>query len=137
MTRKNKNPEIKKIKLRLDSYIKSIEEDKYIPINKDNIHSIKYYNNFINNTIVVPNRDSKVFYIENTENQKGLLMIEFFLTDVSKDIIFTINRYDTETELFNQIYTSEKTNKKCKLCIYFEEKSLYQLEFINDYSWFN
>ena len=137
LTRKNKNPEIKKIKLRLDSYIKSIEEDKYIPINKDNIHSIKYYNNFINNTIVVPNRDSKVFYIENTDNQKGLLMIEFFLTDVSKDIIFTINRYDTETELFNQIYTSEKTNKKCKLCIYFEEKSLYQLEFINDYSWFN
>ena len=137
LTMKNKNPEIKKIKLRLDSYIKAIEEDKYIPINKDNIHSIKYYNNFINNTIVVPNRDSKVFYIENTEDQKGLLMIEFYLTDVSKDIIFTINRYDTETELFNQIYTSEKTNKKCKLCIYFEEKSLYQLEFINDYSWSN
>ena len=137
LTKKNKNPEIKKIKLRFDSYIKSIEEDNYIPINKDNIHSIKYYNNFINNTIVVPNRDSKVLYVENTENQRGLLMIEFYLTDVSKDIIFTINRYDTESELFNQIYTSEKTNKKCKLCIYFEEKSLYQLEFINDYSWFN
>ena len=137
LTKKSKNPEIKKIKLRLDSYIKSIEEDKYIPINKDNIHSIKYYNNFINNTITVPNRDSKVLYVENTENQRGLLMIEFYLTDVSKDIIFTLNRYDTESELFNQIYTSEKTNKKCKLCIYFEEKSLYQLEFINDYSWFN
>ena len=85
----------------------------------------------------MPNRDSKVFYIENTEDQKGLLLIEFELIDQSKDIIFTLNRYDPETDDFNQIYTTEKTNKKCRLCVYFEEKSLYQLDFNNDYSWFN
>ena len=137
LTKKTKNPEIKKIKQKFDLYMESIEEDKYIPINKENINSIKYYNNFVNNSIIVPNRDSKVFYIENIKNQKGLLLIEFYLTDSTKDIIFTLNKYDPEKELFNQIYTSEKTNKKCKLCVYFEEKSLYQLEFNNDYSWFN
>ena len=137
LTKKMKNPEIKKIKQKLDSYIKAIKSDKYISINKDNIHSLKYYHNFINNSIIVSNRDSKVFYIENTKDEKGLLLIEFYLSDTSKDITFVINRYDPDKELFNQIYASPKTNQKCKLCIYFEEKSLYQLEFINDYSWFN
>ena len=137
LTKKSKNPDIKKLRQRLEQYIKSIIEEKITQINKDNINSIKYYNNFINNSIIIPNRDSKVFYIENKENQKGLLLIEFNLIDTSKDIIFTLNRYDPENEAFNEIYASEKTNKKCKLCVYFEEKSLYQLEFINDYSWFN
>ena len=80
LTQRSKNPEIKKINKKFDLYIKSLEEDKYIPIIKDNIHSIKYYNNFIKNTIVIPNRDSRVFYIENTENQKGLLLVEYELS---------------------------------------------------------
>lgn len=46
--------------------------------------SIKYYNNFVNNTIIIPNRDSKVFYIESPENQKGLLIIEYELVDEKK-----------------------------------------------------
>ena len=137
LTKKSKNREIKNLNQKFDSYINLLKEDKYIPINKDNINSIKNYNNFPNNNIIIPNRDSKVFYIENTEDQKGLLLIEFELVDQNKDIIFTLNRYDPETDNFNQIYTSEKTNKKCKLCVYFEEKSLYQLDFNNDYSWFN
>ena len=137
LTKKSKNRDIKNLNQEFDSYLNSLNEDKYIPINKDNINSIKYYNNFPNNNIIVPNRDSKVFYIENTEDQKGLLLIEFELIDQSKDIIFTLNRYDPETDDFNQIYTTEKTNKKCRLCVYFEEKSLYQLDFNNDYSWFN
>ena len=137
LTKKSKNPNIKKLNQKFDIYINSLREDKYIPINKDNINSIKYYNNFVNNTITIPNRGSKVFYIENTENQRGLLLIEFELVDQTKDIIFTLNRYDPETDNFNQIYTSEKTNKKCKLCVYFEEKSLYQLDFNNEYSWLN
>ena len=137
LTKKSKNPTLKKLNQKFDIYINSLKEDKYIPINKDNINSIKYYNNFVNNTITIPNRASKVFYIENTENQRGLLLIEFELVDQTKDIIFTLNRYDPETDNFNQIYTSEKTNKKCKLCVYFEEKSLYQLDFNNEYSWLN
>ena len=137
LTQRSKNPEIKKINKKFDLYIKSLEEDKYIPINKDNINSIKYYNNFIKNTIVIPNRDSRVFYIENTENQKGLLLVEYELEDETKDIIFSIGRYDLEKDDFNQIYTSDKTNKKCKLCVYFEEKSLYQITFDNEYSWLN
>ena len=137
LTEKSKNKDIKNLNQKFDIYINSLKKDKYISINKDNINSIKYYNNFANNIIVIPNRDSKVFYIENTEDQKGLLLIEFELLDQTKDIIFTLNRYDPETDNFNQIYTSEKTNKKCKLCVYFEEKSLYQLDFNNEYSWFN
>ena len=137
LTKKSKNSEIKKIKEKLDLYLTSFTENKCIPINPDIISGIKYYCNFTKNSTIVPNRDSKVYYIENPENQKGLLYIEFFLDDTSKDIIFTISRYDTEKEEFNPIYNSEKINKKCKLCIYFEEKSLYQLEFNNEYSWLN
>ena len=137
LSKNSKNKEIKEIKEKLESYIKSIEEGKNIQINSSNIYQIKYYNNFSNNKITVKNRDSKVFYIQNDENQKGLLLIEFFLTDEKKDIIFTLSRYDLKSDDFEEIYTTEKSGKKCKLCVYFDEKSLYQLEFNNEYSWLN
>ena len=137
LTKKSKNKEIKLIKEKLESYVTSMQEGKNTTINSNNINQIKYYNNFSNNKIIVKNRDSKVFYIENPENQKGLLLIEFFLTDEKKDIIFTLSRYDSKSDDFSEIYTTDKSNKKCKLCIYFDEKSLYQLEFNNEYSWLN
>ena len=137
LSKNSKNKEIKEIKEKLESYIKSIEEGKNIQINSSNIYQIKYYNNFSNNKITVKNRDSKVFYIQNDENQKGLLLIEFFLTDEKKDIIFTLSRYYLKSDDFEEIYTTEKSGKKCKLCVYFDEKSLYQLEFNNEYSWLN
>ena len=133
----SKNKEIKEIKEKLELYISSIEEGKSIEINSNKINQIKYYNNFSNNKVTVKNRDSKIFYIQNNENQKGILLIEFYLTDEKKDIIFTLSRYDLAEDDFNQIYTTEKINKKCKICIYFDEKSLYQLEFNNEYSWLN
>ena len=137
LTKKSKNKEIKTIKEKLESYITSMQEGKNTTINSNNINQIKYFNNFSNNKTIIKNRDSKVFYIENPENQKGFLLIEFFLTDEKKDIIFTLSRYDLKSDDFNQIYTTDKSNKKCKLCIYFDEKSLYQLEFNNEYSWLN
>ena len=119
LAKKSKNSSIKKIVEKLDLYLNSIKDNKCIPINADNISGIKYYSNFTPNSSIIPNRESKIFYIENTENQKGLLYIEFYLDDKNKDIIFTINRYDTEKEEFNQIYTSERINKKCKfICIW-------------------
>ena len=47
----------KNLNQKFDSYLNSLNEDKYIPINKDNINSIKYYNNFPNNNIIVSNSD--------------------------------------------------------------------------------
>ena len=137
LTKNSKSYEIKEIKEKLDLYITSVEQDKNISINPSKINQIKYYNNFSNNTSIVPNRDTKVFYVQNRENEKGLLLIEFFLTDEKKDIIFTLSRYNLETDDFNEIYTTDKINKKCKICVYFDEKSLYQLEFNNEYSWIN
>ena len=137
LSKNSKNKEIKEIKEKLELYISSIEERKNIPIKSNKLNQIKYYNNFSNNKITIKNRDSKVFYIQSEENQKGILIIEFFLTDEKKDIIFTLSRYDLKSDDFTQIYTTEKLNKKCKLYIYFEEKSLYQLEFNNEYSWLN
>ena len=137
LSKNSKNKEIKEIKEKLESYIESIEKGKNITINSSKINQIKYYNNFSNNIITIKNRDSKVFYIQNDKNQKGILIVEFFLTDEKKDIIFNLSRYDLSSDDFNQIYTTDKINKKCKLCIYFEEKSLYQLEFNNEYSWLN
>ena len=137
LSKNSKNKEIKEIKEKLDTYIKSIEEGKNIQISSSNINQLKYYNNFSNNKITVKNRDSKVFYIQSDENKKGLLLIEFFLTDEKKDIIFTLSRYDLKSDDFEEIYTTEKSGKKCKLCVYFDEKSLYQLEFNNEYSWLN
>ena len=137
LSKNSKNKEIKEIKEKLETYIKSIEEGKNIQISSSNINQLKYYNNFSNNKITVKNRDSKVFYIQNDENKKGLLLIEFFLTDEKKDIIFTLSRYDLKSDDFEEIYTTDKSGKKCKLCVYFDEKSLYQLEFNNEYSWLN
>ena len=125
------------MKEKLSLYISSINNDKYIPVNIEKINSIKYYNNFSKNSIIVPNRDNKILYIENNEDQKGLLFVEFYLTEENKDIIFRINRYDRATDDFKQVYDTGKINKKCKLCVYFEEKSLYQIEFDNKYSWIN
>ena len=137
LTKNSKSLEIKEIKEKLNLYITSIEENKNITINPSKINHIKYYNNFSNNKSIVSNRDTKVFYVQNRENEKGLLLIEFFLTDEKKDIIFTLSRYDLGTDDFSEIYTTDKINKKCKICVYFDEKSLYQLEFNNEYSWIN
>ena len=64
-------------------------------------------------------------------------MIEFYLTNENKDIIFKINKYEPSSNDFKNVYNTGKLNKKCNLCIYFEEKSLYQIEFDNKYSWMN
>ena len=137
LTKKSKNKTIKSLNEKLNLYISAINEDKYIPINIDEINNIKYYSNFSKNTIVVPNRDSRILYVENNEDQRGLLMIEFYLTEENKDIIFRINRHDSTLDEFKEIYDTGKLNKKCKLSVYFEEKSLYQIEFDNKYSWIN
>ena len=122
LTKKSKNKEIKTIKEKLESYITSMQEGKNTTINSNNINQIKYFNNFSNNKIIIKNRDSKVFYIENPENQKGLLLIEFFLTDEKKDIIFTLSRYNLKSDDFIEIYTIYKSKKKFKLSIYFDKK---------------
>ena len=137
LTKKSKNKTIKSLNEKLNLYISAINDDKYIPINIDEINNIKYYSNFSKNTIVVPNRDSRILYVENNEDQKGLLLIEFYLTEENKDIIFRINRHDPTLDEFKEIYDTGKLNKKCKLSVYFEEKSLYQIEFDNKYSWIN
>ena len=137
LSNKSKNKELKSIKNRLNSYISTIDEDKLIPIKLGKIDNLKYYNNFSENTFIVPNRDSKILYIENNEDQKGLLFIDFYLTEENKDIIFKLNRYDPDNDEFKPVYNTGKINKKCKLVVYFEEKSLYQLEFDNSYSWLN
>ena len=137
LSKKSKSKVIKSIKEKLSSYIDSINEDKYITIDTEHINSIKYYNNFSKNSIVVPNRDTSLFYIQNNEDQKGLLFIEFYLTDEKKDIIFKLSKYDPKEDDFVEIYDSGKLGKKCKITVYFEEKTLYQIEFDNKYSWIN
>ena len=137
LSKRTRNKTIKSLKTKLSLYLESINENKYIPINIDYINSIKYYCNFSKNTIVVPNRDSKELYIENDENKKGLLLLEFFLTEENKDIICKINKYNPLKDDFCLIFDTGKVNKKCRFCIYFEEKSIYQIEFDNSYSWIN
>ena len=137
LTKKSKNKVIKTLKEKLNAYISDINNNKYIPITFEKINKIKLYNNFSKNTIEVPNRDTTILYIENKENKKGLLFIEFYLLDEKKDIIFRLNRYDPESDEFKPVHDTGKTNKKCKLVVYFEEKSLYQIEFDNSYSWLN
>ena len=137
LSKNSKSRVIKSLIEKLTLYVSAINDDKYIPIDIDNINSIKYYNNFSKNTIIVPNRDSSIFYIENKENQKGILLIEFYLTEENKDIIFRINKYDPKTDDFLEVHDTGKCNKKCKITVYFEEKSLYQIEFDNKYSWIN
>ena len=131
------NQEIKSIKKKLDHYLSSVNDDKYIPIDIEKIDNIKHYSNFLRNKIIVPYGDSKIFYIENNEDKKGLLLVEFYVADENKDIVFKINKYEPSTNDFKNVYNTGKLNKKCNLCVYFEEKSLYQIEFDNKYSWMN
>ena len=131
------NQEIKSIKKKLDNYLSSINNDKYIPINIEKIDNIKYYSNFSRNKIIVPYGDSRIFYIENKEDKKGLLLVEFYVTDETKDIVFKINKYESSSNDYKNVYNTGKLNKKCNLCVYFEEQSLYQIEFDNKYSWMN
>ena len=115
LTKKSKSKTIKNLNEKLSQYITSKNNDKCIPIDLENINSIKYFNNFSKNTIIVPNRDSAVFYIENKEDQKGLLFIEFYLTEENKDIIFRLNKYDPKTDEFEMIHDTGKLGKKLKL----------------------
>ena len=131
------NPSIKEIKEKIDKYISLSNENRYININIEKINNIQYFSNFSKNGIIVPNRDSRILYIENNEDKKGLLLIEFSLTDDNKDIIFKLNKYDFISDSFKPIYNTGKINKRCKLCVYFDENSLYQIEFDNKYSWLN
>ena len=64
-------------------------------------------------------------------------MVEFYVTDENKDIVFKINKYEPSSNDFKNVYNTGKLNKKCNLCVYFEEQSLYQIEFDNKYSWMN
>ena len=64
-------------------------------------------------------------------------MVEFSLVDQKKDIIFRINKYVPSSDEFKVIYDTGKVNKKCKFCLYSEEKAIYQIEFDNSYSWIN
>ena len=137
LANKSKNKELKLIKDKLNSYISAVNEDKLINISLEKLSNIKHYNNFSKNIIVIPNRDSKILYIENNKDQKGLLFIEFYLREDNKDIIFKLNKYDPISDEFKLVYDTGKTNKNCKLVVYFEEKSLYQIEFDNSYSWLN
>ena len=137
MSSETKNKTIKSLQKKLSLYLESLNENKCIPISVDNINNIKYFCNFSKNRIVVPNRDSTIFYIENNENKKGLILVEFSLVDDKKDIIFKINKYIPSTDEFKVIHDSGKINKKCKFCLYFEEKAIYQIEFDNNYSWIN
>ena len=131
------NLEIKSLKKKLDHYLSSINNDKFIPINIEKIDNIKHYSNFSRNKIIVPYGDSRIFYIENNEDKKGLLLVEFYVTDENKDIVFKINKYEPSSNDFKNVYNTGKLNKKCNLCVYFEEQSLYQIEFDNKYSWMN
>ena len=137
MSRNSNNQIIKEIKEKLSRYISLSNENKCVNINIERINNIQYFSNFSKNGIVIPNRASRILYIENNEDKKGLLLIEFSLNDQTKDIIFKINKYDSLTDSFKPIYNTGKINKRCKLCVYFDEKSLYQIEFDNKYSWLN
>ena len=131
------NQKIKEIQEKLNKYISLSNENKFVKVNIERINNIQYFSNFSKNGIVIPNRDSRILYIENNEDKKGLLLIEFILNDQKKDIIFKINKYDSLSDSFKPIYNTGKINKRCKLCVYFDENSLYQIEFDNKYSWLN
>ena len=137
ISRNSNNQAIKEIQDKLSRYISLSKENKFVNINIERINNIQYFSNFSKNGIIIPNRDSRILYIENNEDKKGLLLIEFSLNDEKKDIIFKINKYDSSTDSFKPIYNTGKINKRCKLGVYFDENSLYQIEFDNKYSWLN
>ena len=102
LTKNSKSHDIKEIKEKLDLYITSIEQDKNISINPSKINHIKYYNNFSNNKSIVPNRDTKVFYVQSREKEKGKKFKE--------KLFKTININDKEEKIKENNKLDKKMN---------------------------
>ena len=137
LTKNNYNQKILTIKYYLSDFLKLIKEDSYVPFNTANLDSLDLSDNFCLSKFKVKDGESEYYYIETPEKSKCLFIIEFYLSDLTKDIIFRINKYDDKINNFKIVYDAGKINKKCKVFLYCEEYSIYQLEFNNEYSWIN
>lgn len=137
LTKNNYNQKIISIKDFLTEFMKLIREGSYVLFDMSNLESLELYDNFSLNKFTVKDGESEYYYIETPENSKCLFIIEFELTDPQKDILFRINKYDDKINGFKIIYDTGRINKNCKIFLYCEEYSIYQLEFNNEYSWIN
>ena len=101
-----------------------------------NLDKIVINDNFTNSfvTNVLPGHINK-FYFETNFIEDGLMYIEFFLEDQTKDINFELNQYDNISNSFRHIYKEERIDENIRIFLYCHENKIYELVFDNYYSW--
>jgi glycerophosphoryl diester phosphodiesterase len=132
-----KNEKIKSIREQMKYYLNTLEVESYVPLYLKNFNKISTSDNFTPSFITnVPSGKQKKLYIETKHNQNCLLFFEFYLEDKTKDINFEVNKYDTKTDSFTQVYKEDNVSNTLKFLVFSNGYSLYEIIFNNDYSWF-
>lgn len=131
-------PKVKKIIEQMNYYIKTLSVESYVPLYLKSLSKISINDNFTPAflTNVKAGKENK-FYIRTNTEEKMIVFIEFFLEDTSKDISFSLNKYNLESNSFVKIYSETKVSDKHRIFIINSEKSLYEIIFDNSYSWLN
>ena len=130
-------PKIKEIKNHLSYFLQALNSNSYYPLYLKNLDKIVINDNFTNSfvTNVLPGHINK-FYFETNFIEDGLMYIEFFLEDQTKDINFELNQYDNISNSFRPIYKEERIDENIRIFLYCHENKIYELVFDNYYSWF-
>ena len=118
-------------------FLSILNAESYVPLYLSDFNKITITDNFTPSfSINVPAGRTNEFYLETKANETMLVFIEFSLDEKSKDISFQINKYESYTDEFKNIFIEEKVGNSFKIFLLCNGYSLYQIVFDNYYSWF-
>ena len=131
------NPKLKNVLEQMTYFLSILNAESYVPLYLSDFNKITITDNFTPSfSINVPAGRTNEFYLETKANETMLVFIEFSLDEKSKDISFQINKYESYTDEFKNIFIEEKVGNSFKIFLLCNGYSLYQIVFDNYYSWF-
>ena len=131
------NPKLAPVIEQINYFLSILNEESFVPLYLSDFNKITITDNFTPTfTINVPAGKTNDFYLETKANETMLVFIEFSLDEKSKDISFQINKYESYTNEFKNIFIEEKVENSFKIFLLCNGYSLYQIVFDNYYSWF-
>ena len=127
---------IKDVRSQMTYFLTTLNSESYAPLYLTDYSKITISDYFTPTylTNVLPGKINEL-YIETIKNETMLLFIEFSLEDAT-DITFEVNKYEINSNTYQQIYKEERIEGSFKLFILCNDYSLYQISFNNYYSWF-
>ena len=130
-------PKIKEVISQMKYFLSIANIESFVPLYLTDFSKVIICDNFTPSFLTnVPAGKTNELYLETKEDETILVYIEFFLEDKSKDISFEVNKYDINLDSYKLIFSDEKIDETFKFFILCKGYSLYQIKFINNYSWF-